>query len=157
VSRTSHEAFRYFTGDFGVWWPAATHSVVAYASGFKDKPATVILEPRVNGRIFERTRDGDEHLWGTVLAWQPPARVEYSASACQRSRKDRVASRPGVAEFPSLAKLPSKHHREHRNTAESERRRMDADYFSMLLTTSLTVRSRTACRQPKRVRSTRIY
>jgi hypothetical protein len=61
-----------------MWWPAATHSVVAYASAFKDKPATVILEPRVSGRIFERTRAGEEHLWGSVLAWQPPARVVFS-------------------------------------------------------------------------------
>ena len=75
---TPEEAFRYFTADFGMWWPAATHSVVAYASAFKDKPATVILEPRVSGRIFERTRAGEEHLWGSVLAWQPPARVVFS-------------------------------------------------------------------------------
>jgi len=78
VSCTPEQAFRYFTADFGLWWPSATHSVVAYASAFKDKPATVILEPRVNGRIFERTHAGEEHLWGRVLAWQPPARVEFS-------------------------------------------------------------------------------
>jgi len=78
VSCSPEEAFRYFTADFGIWWPAATTSVVAYASAFKDKPACVILEPRVSGRIFERTRAGEEHLWGTVLAWQPPARVEFS-------------------------------------------------------------------------------
>jgi uncharacterized protein YndB with AHSA1/START domain len=78
VTCTPEEAFRYFTADFGVWWPAATHSVVAYASAFKDEPATVILEPRVGGRIFERTRAGEEHIWGSVLAWQPPARVVFS-------------------------------------------------------------------------------
>ena len=78
VPCTPEEAFRYFTADFGIWWPAATHSVVGYASAFKDKPATVILEPRVSGRIFERTRAGEEHIWGSVLVWQPPARVEFS-------------------------------------------------------------------------------
>jgi uncharacterized protein YndB with AHSA1/START domain len=72
------EAFRYFTADFSKWWPIATHSVVAYASEFKDKPATVIFEPRVGGRIFERTSSGDEHVWGSVLAWQPPMRVVFS-------------------------------------------------------------------------------
>jgi hypothetical protein len=38
VACTPDEAFRYFTADFSMWWPAATHSVVASASEFKDKP-----------------------------------------------------------------------------------------------------------------------
>ncbi len=59
VACTPEEALRYFTADFGVWWPAATHSVVAYASEFKDKPAKNIF-------------------WGKVLAWQPPARLLFS-------------------------------------------------------------------------------
>jgi uncharacterized protein YndB with AHSA1/START domain len=75
---TPEEAFRYFTADFSLWWPAATHSVVAYASEFKDKPAAVIFEPRIGGRIFERAPSGQEHVWGSVLAWEPPARVEFS-------------------------------------------------------------------------------
>jgi uncharacterized protein YndB with AHSA1/START domain len=78
VACTPEEAFRFFTADFGMWWPAATHSVVAYASQFKDKPTTVVLEPRVSGRIFERTRAGEEHSWGSVLVWQPPTRVAFS-------------------------------------------------------------------------------
>jgi uncharacterized protein YndB with AHSA1/START domain len=78
VACTPEEAFRYFTADFGMWWPIATHSVVAYASEFRDKPASVILEPRVGGRIFERSRAGEEHIWGSVLAWQPPAHVVFS-------------------------------------------------------------------------------
>jgi uncharacterized protein YndB with AHSA1/START domain len=75
---TPEEAFRYFTADFSMWWPAASHSVVAYASNFKDKPAVVIFEPRAGGRIFERARSGQEHVWGSVLTWEPPARVEFS-------------------------------------------------------------------------------
>jgi uncharacterized protein YndB with AHSA1/START domain len=78
VGCTPEEAFRFFTADFGMWWPAATHSVVAFASQFKDKPTNVILEPRAGGRIFERTRAGEEHAWGSVLVWQPPARVAFS-------------------------------------------------------------------------------
>jgi len=75
---TPEEAFRYFTADFSMWWPAATHSVVAYASNFKDKPAVVIFDLRAGGRIYERERSGQEHIWGCVPAWEPPARVEFS-------------------------------------------------------------------------------
>ena len=78
VECTPDEAFRYFTADFSKWWPVATHSVVAYASEFKDKPAIAIFETRVGGRIFERTRSGEEHLWGMVLTWEPPVRVVFS-------------------------------------------------------------------------------
>lgn len=78
VSCTPEEAFRYFTTDFGEWWPASTHSVVAHASQFKDRPATVVFEPRIHGRVFERTRAGEEHIWGSVLAWQPPTRMAFS-------------------------------------------------------------------------------
>jgi uncharacterized protein YndB with AHSA1/START domain len=78
VDCTPEEAFQYFTADFSKWWPVATHSVIAYGSEFKDKPETAILEPRVGGRLFERARSGEEHLWGTVLAWEPPSRLVFS-------------------------------------------------------------------------------
>jgi len=78
VACTPEDAFRYFTADFGMWWPIATHSVVAYASEFKDKPAALIFETHLGGRIIERTRSGEEYVLGTVLAWEPPARVAFS-------------------------------------------------------------------------------
>jgi uncharacterized protein YndB with AHSA1/START domain len=78
VACTPEEAFRYFTADFSVWWPVGTHSVIAYASEFKDRPAAVVFEARVGGRILERARSGEEHVWGRVLAWEPPARVVFS-------------------------------------------------------------------------------
>src|ERR1700678_4726782 len=90
VACTAEEAFRYFSADFNIWWPAATQSVVAYASEFKDKPATVIFEPRVGGRIFERARSGEAHVLGTILAWDPPGRVEFSLHP---RRGDREAQR----------------------------------------------------------------
>ncbi len=78
VMCTPEEAFRYFTADFALWWPVATHSVIAFASEFKDKPATAVFEPHVGGRIFERARSGEECIWGSILAWEPPARVVFS-------------------------------------------------------------------------------
>jgi uncharacterized protein YndB with AHSA1/START domain len=99
VACTPEEAFRYFTDDFSMWWPAATHSVVAYASKFKDKPAAVIFEPCVGGRIFERARSGEEHVWGSVLAWEPPLRVTFSFHP---GRDEQRAQMVEVAFFPAL-------------------------------------------------------
>jgi uncharacterized protein YndB with AHSA1/START domain len=78
VECTPEEAFRYFTANFNKWWPVATHSVIAYASEFKQKPAEAIFEPRRGGRIFERGNSGEEHVWGTLIAWEPPSRVVFS-------------------------------------------------------------------------------
>src|SRR6202050_5329125 len=78
VACTPEQAFRYFTADIHMWWPVSTQSVVAYASDFKDMPVAVIFEPRVGGRIFERARSGEEHVWGTVLTWAPPSHVVFS-------------------------------------------------------------------------------
>ena len=36
------------------------------------------LEPRLGGRIFERTPDGTEIEWGRITSWQPPHRLGYA-------------------------------------------------------------------------------
>jgi uncharacterized protein YndB with AHSA1/START domain len=73
VNRSVEDAFRVYTEQVGSWWPfEKTHSV---AEGDVE---TVILEGREGGRFYERTKSGDKHVWGTVLAWEPPQRVVYS-------------------------------------------------------------------------------
>jgi hypothetical protein len=62
-------AFATWTERFGTWWPSG-HTT----SG---PEATVHLEPRLGGRIFERTSDGDEIDWGEVTEWDPPRRLGY--------------------------------------------------------------------------------
>jgi uncharacterized protein YndB with AHSA1/START domain len=65
-------AFRRFTHEIGSWWPLRSHSV----SG--ERAETVVFEPHVDGRIFEKSLDGKECDWGKVLAWEPPRRVVFT-------------------------------------------------------------------------------
>ena len=67
VNRPAEEAFRIFTGELAEWWPYVTHSVE------KDDVDTVVLECRPGGRFYERAKDGTEHMWGTILTWDPPS------------------------------------------------------------------------------------
>lgn len=60
-------AFELFTANMTGWWGARTPAA---------KPAVaVIVEPRAGGRWFERAADGEETIWGHVLAWEPPHRL----------------------------------------------------------------------------------
>jgi hypothetical protein len=70
VACSVEHAFTTWTDRIGAWWPA-DHT----ASGEAD--ATVVLEPRLGGRLFERTRSGQEHDWGEVTEWDPPSGFAY--------------------------------------------------------------------------------
>ncbi len=63
------EAFRRFTDGIGEWWPLSTHSIG------QSESVKCAFEPRPGGRLFETTRDGTEHEWGTVTDWDPPHRL----------------------------------------------------------------------------------
>ena len=70
VACTVNHAFETWTRRINLWWPP-DHTV----SGERD--ATVVLEPEVGGRIYERTRSGDEFEWGEITIWEPPYRFGY--------------------------------------------------------------------------------
>jgi hypothetical protein len=70
VACAAEHAFRVWTADISSWWPA-DHTATG-ESGLQ-----IVLEPRVGGRIFERTSDGVEHDWGMVTAWDPPNGLTY--------------------------------------------------------------------------------
>ena len=77
VKRTLHlnvpieHAFRVFTERMGSWWPASHH---VGETPFQD----ILIDPRAGGRWYEVNVKGEECLWGTVLAWEPPKRVVLS-------------------------------------------------------------------------------
>lgn len=66
------DAFRLFTERFAEWWPLASHSITG------DEAETCAIEPWVGGRVFERTRSGEEREWGSVTSWDPPRQVEFT-------------------------------------------------------------------------------
>jgi hypothetical protein len=70
VACAAEHAFQTWTTRFATWWPRS-HTV----SG--DPGATVVLEPGVGGRIFERLPDGVEVDWGEITGWEPPLRLAY--------------------------------------------------------------------------------
>jgi len=64
-------AFDLFARDLARWWPIAQ-----FHTG--PDPVGCALEPRVGGRVFERSADGRETSWGIVLAYDPPHRLAFS-------------------------------------------------------------------------------
>lgn len=75
VPCTQEKAFGLFTAQLRDWWPLSKYSIAAQT----DQPAEFCaMEPRVGGRIYERLQSGAEHIWGTILAWDPPNRIEFT-------------------------------------------------------------------------------
>ena len=64
-------AFDTWTERIDAWWPR-DHTAT------NQPGSAIVLEKRIGGRLFERTVDGVEHLWGTVTAWSPPGLFGYS-------------------------------------------------------------------------------
>lgn len=63
-------AFSTWTAKASSWWPVE-HTV-------SHEPGTeIVFEPRVGGRIFERTPGGREIEWGRIVDWDPPRKLRY--------------------------------------------------------------------------------
>jgi uncharacterized protein YndB with AHSA1/START domain len=66
------DAFRLFTEGFAEWWPLASYSITG------DQADKCAIEPWVGGRVYERTRSGEEREWGSVIRWDPPEHLEFT-------------------------------------------------------------------------------
>ena len=71
VDCPADEAFRLFTEGLGEWWPLADYSLTG-------DPAECGIEPELGGSIFERAANGEQEDWGTIIAWEPPVRLEFT-------------------------------------------------------------------------------
>lgn len=68
VKASPPRAFEIFAGNMGAWWPRGQ-------TPGGQPHADLIIEPRKDGRWFERDIDGKETQWGRVLSWEPPQRL----------------------------------------------------------------------------------
>ena len=103
VAAPQEHAFETWTDAIDRWWPA-DHT----QTGRPD--LTIVLEGRVGGRIFERTRDGQEWDWGEVTVWEPPARLVY----LWHLKRDRAEATEVEIRFEPIAKSSTRVDIEHR-------------------------------------------
>jgi uncharacterized protein YndB with AHSA1/START domain len=66
------EAFEHYVEGLPQWFP-----LTRFFAG-NTPPKGCCVEARLNGRLFERTQDGQEIVWGRVTVWEPPHRFAYS-------------------------------------------------------------------------------
>ncbi len=109
-------AFTLFTDGFGMWWPPSHH----VAPGDLD---TVIIEPRANGRWYEKLLGGGEANWGTVIAIEPPSRLLLGWQLNHEWQYDRKVERASTIEitFSSVAAELTQIDFEHRDLANHGR------------------------------------
>jgi len=67
VPISAQRAFTLFTEGFNTWW-------IGHHIG-EAELAEAVIEPRVDGRFYERGVDGTECDWGKVLVYEPPSRL----------------------------------------------------------------------------------
>ncbi len=65
-------AFDLFTRRIGEWWPLTSKSLAM------SHAASCVLETGLGGRIYERTAEGVESIWGTITEWSEPERFVMS-------------------------------------------------------------------------------
>lgn len=65
-------AFEVFTRGAGSWWPTDTHALQP------GRVEAIVWEEQEGGAVYEVSTTGEREQWGTILAWDPPARFVLS-------------------------------------------------------------------------------
>jgi uncharacterized protein YndB with AHSA1/START domain len=68
VKGTAARAFEIFSTSAGAWWPRGKTPA-------RNPHVEIIIEPKKDGRWFERDAEGAETPWGKVIEWDPPRRL----------------------------------------------------------------------------------
>jgi uncharacterized protein YndB with AHSA1/START domain len=125
-------AFELFASNMGAWWPrGATPGAKPHAE--------LVVEPRQNGRWFERDADGAETQWGKVLAWEPPRRLLLGWQLDHRFRFDAALLMEVEVLFEELAGGGTRVRLEHRDL---EQLGADAEAFAGKVSTGWPARMR---------------
>jgi uncharacterized protein YndB with AHSA1/START domain len=76
---TAERAFATYVKRIGEWWdPRYTSSPTTLLS--------VVIEPRVGGRVYAKHSDAGDHDWGSVTVWEPGRRLVYTFTLAQDPR-----------------------------------------------------------------------
>ena len=70
VKVSQAKAFEVLTQQYASWVPDGQYLGA-------QRPAVVVIEPRKDGRFFERAADGTEMDWGRVRAFESPSRFVF--------------------------------------------------------------------------------
>jgi uncharacterized protein YndB with AHSA1/START domain len=107
--RTSIEkAFRVFTANMSTWWPKDHHIG-------KSPLEECVVEPKFEGRWYERCEDGSECNWGKVLAWDPPHRLVLAWQLNAQFEYDPALITEVEVKFVALSPTETRVDFEHRN------------------------------------------
>jgi hypothetical protein len=72
----AESAFDAYTGRIGEWWsPRYTANA--------ETLETVVVEPRIGGRVYARHTDLGEDDWGEVTVWEPGRRLVHTFTIAQ--------------------------------------------------------------------------
>jgi uncharacterized protein YndB with AHSA1/START domain len=72
IKATPEKVWNLLTHDIQLWWPAHFHS--------SEATKLFLVEPRVGGRMYEDQGGGNGVLWGTIIQYDYPRRLQIKGA-----------------------------------------------------------------------------
>ena len=72
IAASSEKVWNLLTHNIATWWPEHFHS--------SEETKQFTMEPRVGRMIFEDQGDGNGVLWGTILQFDAPRRLQFKGA-----------------------------------------------------------------------------